>query len=108
MNDSRHRRAWLRPIIWFPVAYTLVIIVHEAAHAATAAALGFPATLFNFWVDYQLTEAALGAAFLPARLVEGSLWIFAAAGVMTAATRHQDEQSRLGLQGIDALAVIAV
>jgi hypothetical protein len=37
-----------------------VIIVHEGAHAATAVALGFPSTLFNFWVNYQSTDATLG------------------------------------------------
>jgi hypothetical protein len=63
--------------MWFPVAYTLVIVVHEGAHAATAVALGFPATLFNFWVNYQFTGAVLsdralvGAAGPAASLVLG-------------------------------------
>jgi hypothetical protein len=33
----------------------LVIITHEGAHALSAVALGFPSTLFNFWVDHQFT-----------------------------------------------------
>ena len=98
--------------------------VHDRDHRSrrrarfTAVALGFPSTLFNFWVVgvlfatgrelrkwspssvgrfrsvLGLTVAPMlvgtifiivvnqptpmGAAFLPARLVEGSLWIFAA------------------------------
>ena len=52
--------AWiLRPTLWFTTAYTLVIVVHEAAHAVTAVGLGMPATLFNFWVDYDLAGATV-------------------------------------------------
>jgi hypothetical protein len=37
----------------------LVIITHEGAHALSAVALGFPSTLFNFWVDHQFTGATV-------------------------------------------------
>jgi hypothetical protein len=60
-SNGRITRTWLlRPVIWFPTAYTIVIIVHEGAHAVTAVALGFPSTLFNFWVNHQFTGATLG------------------------------------------------
>jgi hypothetical protein len=41
----------LRRILWFATAYTLVIIVHETAHALTAYALGLDTTLYHFWVN---------------------------------------------------------
>jgi hypothetical protein len=41
----------LRRILWFATAYTLVIIVHETAHALTAFALGLDTTLYHFWVN---------------------------------------------------------
>lgn len=64
-SDVKQHATWfVRPLIWLPVAYTIVIIVHEAAHAVTAVALGFPSTLFNFWVNYQFTGANLGARAL--------------------------------------------
>jgi hypothetical protein len=50
---------FLRIVVWFPIAYTIVIIAHEGGHAASAIALGFPSTLFNFWVDHQFTGATL-------------------------------------------------
>jgi hypothetical protein len=50
----------LRIVLWFPTAYTIVIIAHEGAHAASAVALGFPSTLFNFWVDHEFTGATVG------------------------------------------------
>ena len=60
-SNGRIMRTWLlRPVIWFPTAYTIMIIVHEGAHAVTAVALGFPSTLFNFWVNHQFTGVTLG------------------------------------------------
>jgi hypothetical protein len=51
--------AWvLRPTVWFATAYTIIIIFHEAAHALTAAALGIPSTLFNFWVNHEFARAS--------------------------------------------------
>jgi hypothetical protein len=50
---------FLRIVVWFPTAYTIVIIAHEGAHAVSAVALGFPSTLFNFWVDHEFTGATL-------------------------------------------------
>src|SRR5262252_547566 len=47
----------LRPLVWSGTAYTLIIIFHEAAHAAAGAALGIPSTLFNFWVDHDFARA---------------------------------------------------
>ena len=44
----------IRPALWFATAYTIVIIVHEAAHALTGVALRYPSTLFNFWVNHQV------------------------------------------------------
>lgn len=50
----------------------------------------------------------VGAAFLPARLVEGSLWIFVAAGAMATSRRNPDAHPPLGPRWIDALVAIAV
>jgi len=50
---------FLRVVLWFPTAYTIVIIAHEGAHAVSAVALGFPSTLFNFWVDHEFTGATV-------------------------------------------------
>jgi hypothetical protein len=54
-----------RQILWFAVAYTLVIIVHEAAHAVTASALGLDVTMFQFWanIDADNATTAQRAAF---------------------------------------------
>ena len=41
-------RPMVRRVLWFATAYTIVIIVHEGAHAITAYGLGLEATLFNF------------------------------------------------------------
>jgi len=49
----------LRATLWFATAYTLVIVVHEAAHALTAVALGVPSTLFNFWVNHDFSQATV-------------------------------------------------
>ena len=72
------RGIWfLRIVVWFPTAYTIIIIAHEGAHALSAIALGFPSTLFNFWVDHQFTgatvvqRAIVGAAGPVASLVLG-------------------------------------
>jgi hypothetical protein len=48
----------LRRILWFATAYTLVIIVHETAHALTASALGLETTLYHFWVNIDPANRA--------------------------------------------------
>ena len=50
----------LRPALWFATAYSIIIIFHEAAHAITSVALGYPSTLFNFWVNHEFTQATAG------------------------------------------------
>ena len=42
-----------RRLLWFVTAYTVVIIVHEGAHAVTARAFGFETTLYHFWVNFD-------------------------------------------------------
>ena len=49
-----------RRILWFATAYSIVIIVHEGAHALAAYALGLETTLFNFWVNIDPNEATVG------------------------------------------------
>ena len=75
--------AWvLRPMVWFATAYMIIIILHEAAHAVTAAALGFPSTLFNFWVNHDSAgattneRAAVGIAGPTACLLVGLICLF--------------------------------
>ena len=54
-------RTWvLRSVVWFVTAYTIITIIHEAAHAVTAVALGIPSTLFNFWVNHDFSHASAG------------------------------------------------
>ena len=51
--------AWVsRRVLWFATAYTIVILVHEAAHAIVASGAGLDATLFNFWVNVDSTNQA--------------------------------------------------
>lgn len=40
-----------RFVLWFFTTYTIVIVVHEAAHALTAYGVGLTAVLHQFWVD---------------------------------------------------------
>jgi hypothetical protein len=47
-----------RRILWFATAYTIVIIVHEAAHAFAANAVGLNAELFHFWANIDPTNQA--------------------------------------------------
>jgi hypothetical protein len=47
-----------RQILWFVLAYTLVIIVHEGAHAVIARASGLEATMFHFWVNIDAADRA--------------------------------------------------
>ena len=50
---------WIvRRVLWFAVAYSIVTVVHEGAHAFVARALGLEATLFNFWVNVDPTHQA--------------------------------------------------
>jgi len=77
---SQLGKTWvLRPLVWFPASYTILIIVHEMAHALMGVALGFPSTLFNFWVNHDFTgatiaeRAAVGAAGPCVGLVVGLL-----------------------------------
>jgi hypothetical protein len=80
---QKHGIPWMaRPTVWFATAYTIVIIFHEAAHAITAVALGYPATLFNFWVNYEFAQATaseqavVGVAGPTASLVIGVVcWV---------------------------------
>ena len=51
-------RPMTRRVLWFATAYTIVIIVHESAHAITAYGLGLEATLFNFWVNIDSANQA--------------------------------------------------
>jgi hypothetical protein len=46
-----------RRVLWFATAYTIVIIVHEAAHAAAARGFGFDTTLYHFWVNFDADRA---------------------------------------------------
>ena len=50
--------AVIRRILWFATAYTIVIIVHELAHAVTAASFGLEVTLFHFWANVDTTNQA--------------------------------------------------
>lgn len=73
----------MRRALWFATAYTIVIIVHESAHAITACGLGLDATLFNFWANidpsHQATigqRAAYGVAGPMSSLVIGVIcWL---------------------------------
>lgn len=46
-----------RRILWYAMAYTVVIIVHEGAHAVTSSAFGLVTTLHHFWVDFDADAA---------------------------------------------------
>jgi hypothetical protein len=50
--------AVIRRTLWFATAYTIVIIVHELAHAMTAASFGLEVTLFHFWANVDTTNQA--------------------------------------------------
>lgn len=52
----------LRRCLWFASAYTLVIIVHETAHALTGRALGFETRLYQFWVNVESAAGSTTAA----------------------------------------------
>lgn len=69
-----------RRILWFTTAYTVVIIVHEAAHALTSSAFGFETTLYHFWVDIDADGGTMSqrAAFGVAGPVSGLVIGFAA------------------------------
>jgi hypothetical protein len=72
-----------RRILWFATAYTIVIIIHEAAHAFVARAAGLEVELFNFWasIDPQnhattAQRAAFGSAGPVSSLVVGLMaWL---------------------------------
>lgn len=58
---NKSSRTWvLRAVVWFATVYTIVILIHEAAHAAAAVLQGIPATLFNFWVNNDFSRATMG------------------------------------------------
>jgi hypothetical protein len=68
----------VRQILWFAIAYTVVILVHEASHAVVARAAGLDVTMFHFWVDIDADNratlaqrAAFGLAGPVASLVLG-------------------------------------
>jgi hypothetical protein len=74
----------IRRILWFPTAYTIVIIVHEAAHAWTARALGLEVTLYHFWANVDEANratmgerAAYGLAGPVSSLIVGLAALFA-------------------------------
>ena len=74
----------IRRTLWFATAYTIVIIVHEAAHAVTASALGLETELYQFWVNIDLTNrstigerAAFGVMGPVASLILGAAAWFA-------------------------------
>jgi hypothetical protein len=46
-------------ILWFVTSYTIIIIVHETAHAVVAYAFGLNPTLYQFWVDFDFDRATL-------------------------------------------------
>ena len=46
-----------RRILWYAVAYTIVIIVHEGAHAIVAGTFNLEPTLYHFWVDFDPDRA---------------------------------------------------
>lgn len=65
-----------RRVLWYALAYTLVIIVHEGAHAATSRAFGLETILHHFWVDFDDTatasqRAAIGLAGPLSSLIVG-------------------------------------
>jgi len=54
------RADWIfRPILWFVTASTINAVLHEGSHAMAAYALGFPATLFQYGVNWQDAGASL-------------------------------------------------
>ena len=80
---------FLRIVVWFPTAYTIVIIAHESAHALAAIALGFPSTLFNFWVDHQFTGATvMHRAIVSAAGPVASLLLGVVAAIAYRVVRH--------------------
>lgn len=65
-----------RFVLWFVSAYTIVILLHESAHAIVAHGLGLTAVLHHFWVDIDnqstlAQRAAFGVAGPVASLVVG-------------------------------------
>ena len=65
-----------RLALWFATAYTIVILVHEGAHAIVARMAGLHATMFHFWVDIDRNNsmwqrAAFGTAGPASSLILG-------------------------------------
>jgi hypothetical protein len=50
----------------------------------------------------------MGPSFLSARLVEGALWVFAAAGVLFAPPRAPGDAGTIGVRPVDVMAVVLV
>jgi hypothetical protein len=50
----------VRDTLWFATAYTIVILVHEAAHALVARAVGIDVTMFQFWVNFDSQNLTVG------------------------------------------------
>ena len=49
---------WIvRSIVWFAAASMVTTILHELSHACAAYALGVRSTLFNYFVNLDLTQA---------------------------------------------------
>ena len=56
VTERAEKTQWvLRLILWFVTSYTMIIIVHETAHAVVAYAFGLNPTLYQFWVVSTLT-----------------------------------------------------
>ena len=51
-------------MVWFATVYMIFIILHEAAHAVTAVAIGFPSKLFNFCVNHDSAGATTARGIL--------------------------------------------
>ena len=60
VTERAEKIQWvLRMILWFVTSYTIIIIVHERAHAVVAYAFGLNPTLFQFWVNFDFDRATL-------------------------------------------------
>ena len=69
---------WIvRPVVWFAAASMVTTILHELSHACAAYALGVRATLFNYFVDLDLTQAQAATADRALIRVAGPLFCLA-------------------------------
>jgi hypothetical protein len=69
---------WIvRSIVWFAAAAMVTTILHEFSHACAAYALGVRSTLFNYFVDLDLTQAQAATAERALIRVAGPLFCLA-------------------------------